>query len=115
VRDPGQVATSVETSATTIELKKLRANAQYVLFVQSINQDGLASEPSETIIAWTDPIVPAFAEAPAIQPSTGVREGDSITVLCIALGTPTPTVTLYISGHPIRSQGRDSPMFKNYS
>ena len=32
-----------------------------------------------------------------------MREGDSITVLCIALGTPTPTVTLYVAGHPIRS------------
>ena len=32
-----------------------------------------------------------------------VQEGDSITVLCIALGTPTPTVTLYVAGHPIRS------------
>ena len=32
-----------------------------------------------------------------------MREGDSVTVLCIALGTPTPTVTLYVAGHPIRS------------
>ena len=32
-----------------------------------------------------------------------MREGDSITVLCIALGTPTPTITLYVAGHPIRS------------
>ena len=32
-----------------------------------------------------------------------MQEGDSITVLCIALGTPTPTVTLYVAGHPIRS------------
>ena len=32
-----------------------------------------------------------------------VTEGNSMTVLCIAMGTPMPTVTLYINGHPIRS------------
>ena len=62
------------------------------------------SEPSETIIAWTDPIVPAFAESPAVHPNEGLKEGDSMTVLCIALGTPTPMVTLYLGSHPIRSE-----------
>ncbi len=52
----------METSATTVTLKDLRPNAQYVVFVQSVNAKGEASEPSETLIAWTDPIVPAFAE-----------------------------------------------------
>ncbi len=32
-----------------------------------------------------------------------VTEGSSMTVLCIAMGTPLPTVTLYINGHPVRS------------
>ena len=54
------------------------------------------SNPSDTIIAWTDPIIPAFAEPPAVHPEEGLKEGDSMTVLCIALGTPTPTVTLYL-------------------
>ena len=103
VRDQSQHSTSVESTATTATLKGLRPNARYVIFVQTVNGAGAASEPSETVVAWTDPIVPAFAEPPAIQPRSGVREGDSITVLCIALGTPTPTVTLYIAGHPIRS------------
>jgi hypothetical protein len=61
------------------------------------------SHPSETIVAWTNPIVPAFAESPAVHPNEGIVEGDSMTILCIALGTPTPTVTLYLGGHPIRS------------
>ena len=121
MRDQNQHSTSVESTATTAMLKGLRPNAQYVIFVQTVDGDGAASEPSETVVAWTDPIVPAFAEPPNIQPRylqhqtflaansnhatfrSGVREGDSITVLCIALGTPTPTVTLYVAGHPIRS------------
>ena len=62
------------------------------------------SDPSETIIAWTDPIVPAYAEPPAVHPNEGLKEGDSMTVLCIAMGTPKPTVTLYLGQHPIRSE-----------
>ena len=46
--------------------------------------------------AWTDPIVPAYAEPPAVHPNEGLKEGDSMTILCIAMGTPTPTVTLYL-------------------
>ena len=33
-----------------------------------------------------------------------VTEGSTMTVLCIAMGTPLPTVTLYINGHPLRSE-----------
>lgn len=32
-----------------------------------------------------------------------VMEGSNMTILCIAMGTPPPTVTLYINGHPLRS------------
>ena len=55
-------------TATTATLKGLRPNAQYVIFVQTVDGAGAASEPSETVVAWTDPIVPAYAEPPAIQP-----------------------------------------------
>ena len=50
------------------------------------------SDPSETIVAWTDPIVPAYAEPPAVHPNEGLKEGDAMTILCISMGTPTPTV-----------------------
>ena len=32
-----------------------------------------------------------------------VTEGSSMTVLCIAMGTPSPHVTLYLNGHPLRT------------
>ena len=97
--------TRVETWSTSLVLLKLEPNTQYVAYIEAISsKTNQTSEPSETIIAWTDPIVPAFAEPPTIHPSDGVMEGESMTVLCIALGTPTPTVTLYLGPHPIRSE-----------
>ncbi len=94
---------SVETSATSIQLKNLTPNTPYILFMTAFSSKG-ESEPSETVVTWTEPIVPAFAEAPAVHPRTGLIEGGSMTVLCIALGTPTPTITFYLGGHPIRSE-----------
>ncbi len=39
------------------------------------------------------------------MPSSGeVIEGGQFSVLCIAMGSPAPAVTLYISGHPIRTE-----------
>jgi hypothetical protein len=43
-------------------------------------------------------------QAPTIHPVDMVLEGSSMTILCIAMGTPLPTVTLYLDGHPIRSE-----------
>ena len=43
-------------------------------------------------------------QAPTIHPINMVTEGSTMTVLCIAMGTPLPTVTLYINGHPLRSE-----------
>lgn len=33
-----------------------------------------------------------------------VIEGSSMTVLCIAMGTPTPTISLYLSGRLVRQK-----------
>ena len=44
-----------------------------------------------------------FLQAPTVHPINMVTEGNNMTVLCIAMGTPMPTVTLYLNGHPIRS------------
>ncbi len=39
------------------------------------------------------------------MPASGeVVEGTDFSVLCIAMGSPPPMVTLYVSGHPIRSE-----------
>eukprot|EP00090_Calanus_glacialis_P031499 TRINITY_DN5209_c0_g1_i1.p1 TRINITY_DN5209_c0_g1~~TRINITY_DN5209_c0_g1_i1.p1 ORF type:complete len:1460 (-),score=250.05 TRINITY_DN5209_c0_g1_i1:454-4833(-) len=97
----------VETDVTTVQLTGLIPNTQYSLYSTALivsNDTKIESTPSETLIAWTDPAFPAFVEAPTIHPINMVTEGSSMTVLCIAMGTPLPTVTLYINGHPLRSE-----------
>lgn len=97
----------VETDVTTVTLEDLIPNRQYATYtttVVSLNGSQIQSTPSETLIAWTDPAFPAFVEAPTIHPINMVTEGGNMTVLCIAMGTPLPTVTLYINNHPLRSQ-----------
>lgn len=119
----------VETDVTTIKLTGLSPNTQYALYTTAISStssdpalscellggdDCNSDEPavvttgeslaSETLIAWTDPAFPAFVEAPTIHPINMVTEGSTMTVLCIAMGTPLPTVTLYINGFPLRSE-----------
>ncbi|TRY80837.1 hypothetical protein TCAL_04329 [Tigriopus californicus] len=75
--------------------------SQYIIHLTTKTING-ESEPSETLVVWTNPIIPAYAEAPTIHPKDGILEGDSVAVLCIAMGSPKPNLTLYIAGHPIR-------------
>ncbi|XP_064105777.1 Ig-like and fibronectin type-III domain-containing protein 1 isoform X2 [Macrobrachium nipponense] len=82
---------------TALRLENLTPNTQYVIFVTAINDMG-ESRPSETLLAWTDPAYPAFVEKPTIHPINLIVEGGNMTVLCIAMGSPPPTVSLYISG-----------------
>jgi hypothetical protein len=58
---------TVETTATSVQLKNLTPNSPYVIYMTAIGDKG-ESEPSETVVTWTEPIVPAFAEAPAVHP-----------------------------------------------
>lgn len=93
----------VVTGVTSHMLEKLLPNTQYIVYVVAVTEKG-NSLPSETLIAWTDPAYPAFVEAPTVHPINLVTEGGSMTVLCIAMGTPTPTISLYISGRLVRQE-----------
>ncbi|XP_039279825.1 Ig-like and fibronectin type-III domain-containing protein 2 [Nilaparvata lugens] len=95
--------TMFETSVTTYILKNLTPNTQYIIYVIALSKKG-ASLPSETLIAWTDPAYPAFVEPPTVHPINLVVEGSSMTILCIAMGTPMPTISLYISGRLVRQE-----------
>ncbi|XP_046405305.1 Ig-like and fibronectin type-III domain-containing protein 1 isoform X1 [Ischnura elegans] len=98
-----EVFNVVETSLTTHMLENLMPNSQYIVYVVAKNKKGL-SFPSETLIAWTDPAYPAFVEPPTVHPINLVIEGSSMTILCIAMGTPMPTISLYISGRLVRQE-----------
>ncbi|CAK1550359.1 unnamed protein product [Leptosia nina] len=106
-KSPSQIGTANVTKiATTVPghtLEKLNPNTQYVVWVKAHAAAG-DSLPSETLLAWTDPAYPAFVEPPTINPVNLVVEGASMTILCIAMGTPTPTISLYISGRLVRQE-----------
>lgn len=91
------------TTITSEMLENLNPNTQYIIYVTAISKKG-ASLPSETLIAWTDPAYPAFVEPPTVHPINLVIEGSSMTILCIAMGTPMPTISLYISGRLVRQE-----------
>ncbi|XP_013140886.1 PREDICTED: Ig-like and fibronectin type-III domain-containing protein C25G4.10 isoform X1 [Papilio polytes] len=95
--------TRVETTVPGHTLEKLSPNTQYVVWVTAHAAAG-DSLPSETLLAWTDPAYPAYVEPPTVNPVNLVVEGSSMTILCIAMGTPTPTISLYISGRLVRQE-----------
>ncbi|XP_026478463.1 Ig-like and fibronectin type-III domain-containing protein 2 [Ctenocephalides felis] len=90
-----------ETTLTAHELHSLQPNTQHVVYIVAISKRG-SSLPSETLVAWTDPAFPAFVEIPTVHPVDLVSEGNSMTVLCIAMGVPTPTISLYVGGTLVR-------------
>lgn len=91
------------TTLTSYMLKDLTPNTQYIVYVEAVTDKGV-SLPSETLIAWTDPAYPAFVEPPTVHPINLVIEGSSMTILCIAMGNPMPTISLYISGRLVRQE-----------
>ncbi|KAJ0174849.1 hypothetical protein K1T71_009957 [Dendrolimus kikuchii] len=95
--------TNITTSVPGHTLEKLTPNTQYVVWVKAHAAAG-DSQASETLLAWTDPAYPAYVEPPTVNPVNLVVEGSSMTILCIAMGTPTPTISLYISGRLVRQE-----------
>ncbi|XKL66935.1 hypothetical protein PGB90_010355 [Kerria lacca] len=93
----------IDTEVTTHMLENLSPNSQYIIYVIAISKNG-QSASSETLIAWTDPAFPAYVDSPTVHPLNMVAEGASMTVLCIAMGTPMPTISLYISGRLVRQE-----------
>lgn len=49
------------TSVTSHMIQNLNPNMQYYVYVTAISKKG-QSQPSETLIVWTDPAYPAFVE-----------------------------------------------------
>ena len=59
--DDAKTLQMVETTVNSVELKNLKSNKQYVVYVTASNGNG-ESKPSETSLEWTNPIIPAYAE-----------------------------------------------------
>ncbi|GAB0093957.1 Fibronectin type-III domain-containing protein [Sergentomyia squamirostris] len=91
----------IETRLLWARIMNLKPNSQHVVYVTATGAKGV-SLPSETLVAWTDPALPAHVDPPTIHPADMVGEGGSMTVLCLALGNPEPTISLYVGGHLVR-------------
>lgn len=51
----------IETRLLWARINNLKPNSQHVVYVVAIGTKG-ESLPSETLVAWTDPAVPAFVD-----------------------------------------------------
>lgn len=51
----------IETRLLWARLPNLKPNSQHVVYVIAVGPKGM-SLPSETLIAWTDPALPAFVD-----------------------------------------------------
>ena len=92
-----------ETPLQSHRLNNLTANKLYIVYVTAVNDNG-ESRPSETLMAWTDPAFPPIVEVPTVHPNSIIMEGSSMTVLCVAMGTPMPVVSLYVAGALARQE-----------
>ncbi|XP_037951206.1 Ig-like and fibronectin type-III domain-containing protein 1, partial [Teleopsis dalmanni] len=91
----------IETKVAFLRMNNLKPSSQHILYVEAIGEKA-TSLPSETLVAWTDPALPAFVDPPTVHPADNVAEGGSMTILCLALGNPAPTISLYVGGHLVR-------------
>ncbi|XP_050094930.1 Ig-like and fibronectin type-III domain-containing protein 1 [Anopheles aquasalis] len=93
--------TVIDTRLLWVRINNLLPNTQHIVYVVAIGAKG-TSLPSETLVAWTDPALPAYVDPPTVHPSDIISEGGSMTILCLAMGNPAPTISLYVGGHLVR-------------
>uniref|UniRef100_W8ADW8 Ig-like and fibronectin type-III domain-containing protein C25G4.10 n=2 Tax=Ceratitis capitata TaxID=7213 RepID=W8ADW8_CERCA len=91
----------IETRVAWLRMSNLKPSSQHILYVEAVGEHA-TSLPSETLVAWTDPALPAFVDPPTVHPADNIPEGGSMTILCLALGNPAPTISLYVGGHLVR-------------
>lgn len=53
--------TKIETKLAWLRMTNLKPSSQHVLYVEAVGERA-TSLPSETLVAWTDPALPAFVD-----------------------------------------------------
>ncbi|XP_015790397.1 Ig-like and fibronectin type-III domain-containing protein 1 [Tetranychus urticae] len=96
----------VETNYNSMIITNLTYNTQYAIGIQSKTDRNETSALSEIVLVWTDPAIPASVNLPLIIPAGPVVEGTNITILCVAMGTPMPVLSLYVNGQLKRREER---------
>lgn len=51
----------IESKVTWLRMTNLKPSSQHILYVEAVGERGV-SMPSETLVAWTDPALPAFVD-----------------------------------------------------
>lgn len=51
----------IETKVAWLRMNNLKPSSQHILYVEAIGEKA-TSLPSETLVAWTDPALPAFVD-----------------------------------------------------
>lgn len=87
--------TVIETSETSILLRNLRYSSQYAITVQAFTKQMLG-HMSEILLAATAKPVPPTLNHPLVI--NNPIEGNNITIMCVALGQPTPQISMFING-----------------
>lgn len=87
--------TIVETNDTTILLRNLKYSSQYVITVQAYSKQMLG-HMSEILLASTAKPVPPTLNHPLVI--NNPIEGNNVTIMCVALGQPTPQISMFING-----------------
>jgi hypothetical protein len=87
--------TVIETADTSVLLRNLRYSSQYAITVQAFSGHMLG-HMSEILLASTARPVPPTLNQPLVINSP--IEGNNITIMCVALGQPTPQISMFING-----------------
>lgn len=58
--------TKIETKLAWLRMTNLKPSSQHVLYVEAVGERA-TSLPSETLVAWTDPALPAFVDVICLQ------------------------------------------------
>lgn len=85
----------LETNDTTALLRNLRYSSQYVITVQAYSKQMLG-HMSEILLAQTAKPIPPTLNHPLVI--NNPIEGNNITIMCVALGQPTPQISMFING-----------------
>lgn len=76
--------TTIETRLTYARLMNLKPNSQHIIYVVAIGEKG-ESLPSETLVAFTDPALPAFVDV-SVRSAHDNRPINSIRInLCLLM------------------------------
>ncbi|GBN19990.1 hypothetical protein AVEN_189665-1 [Araneus ventricosus] len=101
----GDSSLKVATVLNHLTLTNLTVNTQYAIAVQA--RTGHQESPlSETVLAWTDPAIPAFVNPPVVVPPEPIVEGANVTLLCVATGMPVPGLPLPQRPVSVQQQSR---------